>query len=42
MNEVKPHYGWARKTILKSNIYGVLHENKQFTDLLIAKAKQHV
>lgn len=42
MNEVKPHYGWARKTILKSNIYGVLHENKQFTDLLIANAKQHV
>ena len=22
MNEVKPHYNWARKTILKSNIYG--------------------
>ena len=22
MNEVKPHYSWARKTILKSNIYG--------------------
>ncbi|MBE5096611.1 HpcH/HpaI aldolase/citrate lyase family protein [Bacillus cereus] len=42
MNEVKPHYGWARKTILKSNIYGVLHENKQFTDLLITNAKQHV
>ncbi|MGE7862492.1 HpcH/HpaI aldolase/citrate lyase family protein [Bacillus mobilis] len=42
MNEVKPHYNWARKTILKSNIYGVLHENKQFTDLLITNAKQHV
>ncbi|MEX5523281.1 HpcH/HpaI aldolase/citrate lyase family protein, partial [Bacillus cereus] len=42
MNEVKPHYSWARKTILKSNIYGVLHENKQITDLLITNAKQHV
>ncbi|EJV77114.1 HpcH/HpaI aldolase/citrate lyase family protein [Bacillus cereus] len=42
MNEVKPHYNWARKVILKSNIYGVLHENKKFTDLLITNAKQHV
>lgn len=42
MNEVKPHYNWARKTLLKSNIYGVLHEEQTFIDLLTEKSKQNV
>ncbi|KEK25196.1 HpcH/HpaI aldolase/citrate lyase family protein [Bacillus gaemokensis] len=42
MNEVKPHYNWARKTLLKSNIYGVLHEQQTFIDLLTEQSKQHV
>ncbi|MEY8350707.1 HpcH/HpaI aldolase/citrate lyase family protein [Bacillus cereus] len=42
MNEVKPHYNWARKTLLKSNIYGVLHEQKTFIDLLTEKTTEHV
>ncbi|WP_459501677.1 HpcH/HpaI aldolase/citrate lyase family protein [Bacillus sp. C1] len=42
MNEVKPHYNWARKTLLKSNIYGVLHEQQTFIDLLTEKSKQNV
>jgi len=42
MNEVKPHYNWARKTLLKSNIYGVLHEQQTFFDLLTEKSKQNV
>lgn len=42
MNEVKPHYNWARKTLLKSNIYGVLHEQKTFIDLLTEKTTEHI
>jgi citrate lyase beta subunit len=34
MNEIKPHYNWARKIILKSNIYGVFHEQQSFIDLI--------
>lgn len=42
MNEVKPHYNWARKTLLKSNIYGVLHEQQTFIDLLTEEPKQNI
>lgn len=34
MNEVKPHYYWAQKVLLKSQIYGVLHEQYTYLDLL--------
>ena len=34
MNEVKPHYNWARKIILRSQAYGVLDEEHNFTALL--------
>ncbi len=34
MNEIKPHMKWAEKILLKSEIYGVYHENRSFTDLL--------
>lgn len=35
MNEIKPHFYWAEKTILKSQLYGVLHE--QFTTIDLIK-----
>lgn len=38
MNEIKPHYYWAQKIKLKSNIYGVLHEPYTFIDLLKAES----
>lgn len=34
MNEIKPHLYWARKILLKSHIYGVLHEEYTYIDLL--------
>ncbi|OCA88749.1 HpcH/HpaI aldolase/citrate lyase family protein [Pseudobacillus wudalianchiensis] len=34
MNEIKPHLKWAEKTLMKSDIYGVFHENSTFIDLL--------
>ncbi|WP_343311347.1 HpcH/HpaI aldolase/citrate lyase family protein [Bacillus atrophaeus] len=34
MNEMKPHMKWAETILLKSDIYGVFHENRHFTDLL--------
>jgi citrate lyase beta subunit len=34
MNEIKPHLNWARRIILRSNIYGVLHEQQHFIALL--------
>lgn len=33
MNEVKPHYNWARKIIRKSEIYGVLNKNSGYVQL---------
>jgi citrate lyase beta subunit len=34
MNEIKPHYFWAQKIILKSQAYGVLHEDITNIDLI--------
>lgn len=34
MNEFKPHLTWARRIMIRANIYGVLHENQNFTCLL--------
>jgi citrate lyase beta subunit len=34
MNEVKPHYYWARKIIAKSQLYGVLNEGISNIDLI--------
>lgn len=34
MNEIKPHYYWAQKILLKSEIYGVLNEENTYVDLL--------
>ncbi|QED48330.1 HpcH/HpaI aldolase/citrate lyase family protein [Cytobacillus dafuensis] len=34
MNEIKPHYYWAQKILLKSEIYGVLNEDYTYIDLL--------
>lgn len=34
MNEIKPHYYWAKKLILKSKIYGVLHDGYTSLDLI--------
>jgi citrate lyase beta subunit len=34
MNEIKPHYYWAKKMIFKSQLYGVLHEEYTSIDLI--------
>ena len=34
MNEVKPHYNWALKTLAQAEIYGVLKENVTSFDFL--------
>ncbi|MHB8075122.1 HpcH/HpaI aldolase/citrate lyase family protein [Desulfosporosinus fructosivorans] len=34
MNEVKPHYNWARKILLRAKNYGVFHEQHNFICLL--------
>ncbi|MGG3562505.1 HpcH/HpaI aldolase/citrate lyase family protein [Neobacillus rhizosphaerae] len=40
MNEIKPHYYWAKKIILKSQLYGVLHE--EFTNIDLIKKEVYV
>lgn len=35
MNEIKPHLTWAKRIILRSQIYGVLRENQSYTSLLV-------
>jgi len=34
MNEFKPHLTWAKRILFRSDIYGVLNENQNFTCLL--------
>ncbi|OCT16676.1 citrate lyase subunit beta [Paenibacillus pectinilyticus] len=33
MNEIKPHFNWAKRILLRSQIYGVLHEQQTFDGL---------
>ena len=33
MNEIKTHLNWSKKVILRSKIFGVLNEERIFTDL---------
>jgi len=33
MNEIKPHYNWAKKTIEKSKVYGVLNKHADYIQL---------
>jgi citrate lyase beta subunit len=40
MNEIKPHYYWAKKIILKSQLYGVL--NEEFTNIDLIKKDVYV
>lgn len=40
MNEIKPHYYWAQKIILKSQLYGVLHE--EFTNIDLIKKDVYI
>lgn len=34
MNEMKPHFEWARKVLIRAEVYGVFHPQHQFNDLL--------
>jgi citrate lyase beta subunit len=36
MNEVKPHRSWARRTMLRAEVFGVTKEDVDFVDLLAA------
>lgn len=40
MNEIKPHLNWAKRILIRSEIYGVLNENRNFTALLVRKNGQ--
>ncbi|WP_245625053.1 HpcH/HpaI aldolase/citrate lyase family protein [Paenibacillus stellifer] len=42
MNEIKPHLNWARRILIRSQIYGVLHEEQHFSGLLPEYAYAHV
>ncbi|MCP3774298.1 HpcH/HpaI aldolase/citrate lyase family protein [Paenibacillus sp. MZ04-78.2] len=37
MNEIKPHSNWAKRIMIRSKVYGVLHEGKNFTSILIGQ-----
>ncbi|MBU8916151.1 HpcH/HpaI aldolase/citrate lyase family protein [Bacillus sp. FJAT-29953] len=40
MNEIKPHHYWAEKIMLKSRLYGVLHE--EFTNIDLIKKEVYI
>jgi citrate lyase beta subunit len=39
MNEVKPHYNWAKKILAKANVFGVYNEQQYYVDLLKEREK---
>ncbi|MDR6554134.1 HpcH/HpaI aldolase/citrate lyase family protein [Paenibacillus qinlingensis] len=42
MNEFKPHSNWAKRILLRSQIYGVLHEQQSFDGLYIRPNRAYV
>lgn len=42
MNEIKPHLNWAKRIMIRSKIYGVLHEQHNFTSLLTQSKEVYV
>ncbi|KTD86378.1 citrate lyase subunit beta [Paenibacillus etheri] len=42
MNEIKPHLNWAKRILLRSQVYGVLHEQQHFVGLLPENEFTHV
>lgn len=42
MNEFKPHFNWAKRILLRSQIYGVLHEQQSFDRLFIRPDRAYV
>ncbi|MNZ75447.1 hypothetical protein D3C78_939240 [compost metagenome] len=42
MNEFKPHLTWAKRMLIRANIYGVLNENQNFTCLLAEEREQAI
>ncbi|MFC0333885.1 HpcH/HpaI aldolase/citrate lyase family protein [Paenibacillus sepulcri] len=42
MNEMKPHQNWARRILLRSQVYGVLHEQQHFITLLQGNERAYV
>lgn len=39
MNEVKPHYYWAKRILLRAKAFGVYNEHQDFTSLIIEDVK---
>jgi hypothetical protein len=35
MNEIRPHLSWARRTMLRSQVFGVAAEGVSFVDMLV-------
>nr|WP_261807670.1 HpcH/HpaI aldolase/citrate lyase family protein [Paenibacillus sp. N3.4] len=42
MNEIKPHLNWARRILVRSQIYGVLNEKQTYIELLSAHDRAYV
>lgn len=40
MNETRPHAAWARRTLLRSRVFGVASEDTSFVDLLAASLRR--
>lgn len=42
MNEMKPHYNWAKKILNKAKVYGVFHEQNSYIDLLTEQELSYI
>jgi citrate lyase beta subunit len=40
MNEVKPHYNWAKRILLRAKAFGVYNANQDFTSLIMENKKE--
>ncbi|HWL11951.1 MAG TPA: HpcH/HpaI aldolase/citrate lyase family protein, partial [Ureibacillus sp.] len=39
MNEIKPHYYWAKRILLRAKAFGVYNEHEDYTSLIIEDVK---
>ncbi|MCQ6275562.1 HpcH/HpaI aldolase/citrate lyase family protein [Bacillus sp. V3B] len=40
MNEVKPHYYWAKRILLRANTFGVYNEDQDYTSLIMENQEE--
>jgi len=42
MNEMKPHFYWAKRILLRAKAFGVYNEDQDFTSLIMSEEEKEL